>query len=621
MKSNTTQQRFLMFSLLSVFVAALLQGCLSLGTFSSTRMVGDIEVPPVYNADFKLVETGKSTGTDLRAGSSHRLEFWIGAPDASSVIGPVPPNLEILRSTAPLRLRVVFGCAFCTSYGVSQQAMVYVPSAQQSNPVAFEFVPGVVDPDSRATTVQIAIYDDGTGRLYDEISIPVSLAGPVASQMPKPVVLRMSPRRDRGLFQPDATLHITEWDRTRLTITLVPVSQRAKEAVGDLVLDENNKVRSFQTAPHAMSALKGLGMAENARMSAMSLQGSLAQALRRTGAVPLISESSRERSTLTEQESKEVTQLIGNYGRTLHKLLFCPTSTDSLCKAISALEALAASNPDQPLSLSISSGELSLPWQYLHPAGAVVEAPKFWGIAFSLAVQRSRPAGTEFPSALPPRPPARKVIFAQYAVESNAAYGRSEVQIAKLQGLPITPENLRVVRSRNQLMTQISGQDRDDVAAIFTFLHARSGVSPETTAGNIVTSSEGPILEFADKDAISSSQLAKLYGTTTDERYFGAGPLVILNACETGPSGMAMPHVQMQDALFLLGVRGIVVTEVPVWIPLGHEIGMLLIDELGRGASAPDALTTVRRKILSQNRNPLGLLYAYYGEPGVFFNR
>jgi len=95
---------------------------------------------------------------------------------------------------------------------------------------------------------------------------------------------------------------------------------------------------------------------------------------------------------------------------------------------------------------------------------------------------------------------------------------------------------------------------------------------------------------------------------------------VILNACETGPA-RNLPYVKLQNAMFQLGAQGVVVTEVSVWISLGHEVATQLIDRLAQGEHVSDALTAVRRRLHEEKRNPLGLLYAYYGDPAATLRR
>ncbi|CKR99002.1 Uncharacterised protein [Mycobacterium tuberculosis] len=46
-------------------------------------------------------------------------------------------------------------------------------------------------------------------------------------------------------------------------------------------------------------------------------------------------------------------------------------------------------------------------------------------------------------------------------------------------------------------------------------------------------------------------------------------------------------------------------------------MGMQLITRLGKGEPVSDALTAIRRELYAKKRNPLGLLYVYYGDPAA----
>ncbi|MDP3347429.1 MAG: CHAT domain-containing protein [Hydrogenophaga sp.] len=496
--------------------------------------------------------------------------------------------------------------------------------------MTFEFVPGVqVSPVQLGEQVlRLSVYDDAAGRLYDQIAIKVTLVDSARKSVPVDrVTLQMNPRRDRLKHLPDFNLHITEENRKGFTVTLVPVSKRVKDAVGDLLLDTDKNPRTFHIGPEASDVIAQLGITGFARMSALSLQGALASALKPSGKVPVISKDSITQNRLTTDEANKVSALIAQYGKTLHRLLFCHAHTKALCSAIARIEALAADavkDDAAPMRLAIMTDVLSLPWQYLHAAGKGVNPDKFWGHMFSLNVQRATaaPLDTPEPSAMER---AKKVMFARYAVETDDSYEFATEQINSLTRVLSPPQQSLVeVRSRDQMMTALSAPDRNQLGAIITFLHARAGlaISPGFGAGATMSAAaEGPILQFAPDDALSSAQLALLIGSESSGRYFPGAPLIILNACETGPSGLAMPHVSFQDALFVLGARGAIVTEVPVWIRLGHDMASAMIEHLGAGQSAPDALLRARLLMLKQHKNPLGLLYAYYGEPDVFLRR
>jgi hypothetical protein len=95
-------------------------------------------------------------------------------------------------------------------------------------------------------------------------------------------------------------------------------------------------------------------------------------------------------------------------------------------------------------------------------------------------------------------------------------------------------------------------------------------------------------------------------------------PIVILNACETGTGGIrAASNNGFVGALTRSGARAIFVTEGPVWANFAHHFGRDLIDQIFEGDEVRKALLDVRLKHLKEWKNPLGLLYALYGNAGA----
>ncbi|WP_426177990.1 CHAT domain-containing protein [Massilia sp. TWR1-2-2] len=253
-----------------------------------------------------------------------------------------------------------------------------------------------------------------------------------------------------------------------------------------------------------------------------------------------------------------------------------------------------------------------MPWQYLHPVGEVVDATKFWGVQFSISVNRANNRASDKPVLAGANPPP-KLLFARYGRANDASVIPAGEQVVSLLALPLAEEDLLRVDSGKNLLKQLRDQ-RSSIDAVITFLHASAG-EPGMP----------PHLKFNDGDIVTSDSLENLLNTLkpADQRkvrYLARAPLVILNACETGPA-RNLAHVNLENAMFQLGARGVVVTEVSVWVSLGHAVATKLIARLGKGEPVSDALTMVRRELLESGQNPLGLLYAYYGDPAATLRR
>jgi hypothetical protein len=572
---------------------------------------------PVYNAFFAKADAAKEPIKSLFPRQQHLMHFWIGPQASESDLVGVKPNSEILNSRIPLNMRVVIACTFCESYRSSQFELTFDPALRQSNRIAFEFMPeALVTGAPVRSSIQVSVYEQATGTLYDRLNIPVTIAATGDSPR-QPIFNRtLGDRRGAPSREQDLRITITEEQKVGLMVTIHPLSARARTSIGPLVLDERGLPRSFRTGSLAKE-IGELGVTGFTRISAISVQGLLAQRLSRAGPIPVISPDSIQSGSLTPEEGQDVGQVVGNLGRNLYRILFCKQEEYALCRAMRAIDQYDAPESD-PLRIAIDSDDLPLPWQYLHPSGQPIDGEHFWGIRYVLSVKRVAD-GTPETIALPAvqKTPGR-IVFARYALATDPSVEPAMAQIEQLLKTPLPRERLLVVRSRKQLMEDAFRPAHLEIAGVIAFLHARAGAAiASTTEGLIVApTAEGPQLEFAEKDAVSSDQLTDLYGATTG-RYFASGPLVILNACESGPSGVAVQHTKMQDAFFRLGADGVIVTEVPVWIAMGHRMGTLLIDQLTKGASAEEALTFARRQLYRKDNNPLGLLYAYYGEPGL----
>ena len=220
----------------------------------------------------------------------------------------------------------------------------------------------------------------------------------------------------------------------------------------------------------------------------------------------------------------------------------------------------AAAPPERPLRLLVRAARVALPWQYLHPSGAI-DAEHFWGMRFSLAVQRVN-TGRRQPA--PVAQGGRTVAFLRVAAAKDSTSEYADLQIGQLKTLAHDP---LVIDSGKTLLSAF-GDRRRDIGAIISFLHASSGreLEPAGNVARIVERAAGPEIQFSPGDAVDTSTLENLSSSLpmAERPVLAAGPLVVLNACETGPSTIALPHVKLEDAMFRLGARGVIVTEVAV---------------------------------------------------------
>lgn len=585
--------------------------------------------PVVYNVG--LAPQGERRAdaperTVLLAGQRTTLRFDIGPRWRESVLAAdaAEPSPELLAGPeAAVPLNVVLACDFCEADAQVYARTVYRRQARRADEVHFSFTPRLRGNQPVADELlQLSITNGDTGREYGRLVIEVRVADAATTAAAAASTAASTPAPGRGpgmvAGRPhglpgddatpaaDVTLYATLTDQ-QLTLRFEPHGAALRQGLA-AALDPSGAPRALRTGIESTDTLKALAESDFGLMSALLKQDpAMLALLRADGLKASLSEGARTALVLKDDDLDKVNRTLGDLGQTLYANLFVesPDNAD-LERVLTALHALAdARNKagERPLRLAIVTNNVALPWQYLHPSGEAVQAHKFWGLRFSLSVRRvlNNVRGTD-----PPRtgPGAGKVLFARYQAE-DPTQPLADEQIKLLRTLPVAPGDLLQVRGGGELETRMREQ-RNDVAALVTFLHAQAG-----TAG------EAPHLIFNNGDFVSSLRLERLLNDiprdAVTQRYLRRGPIVLLNACETGPSLM-VPHISLASIFLKLGARGAIVTEVSVWQDLGHYMALQLIPRLARGEPAADALTAVRRQLLAERSNPLGLLYVFYGE-------
>jgi CHAT domain-containing protein len=630
-------------------VVLCIQGCTSGG--EGGGITGSVDLAPkgeqvVYNAVFRPQFglsrlTGDSPGRPvLRAGQSTLLVFGLGPRWVRSVLPPTKPNPEILSSKVDLPLSVIAFCDFCEAGGQRLQNIVFHPSEGRSDTASFPLVPKMPPGGARDydASIRLLVLNNLNGREYDRLSIDVTVRQ-AAEQRDVPMELTPVWLSVGGLQRlqaqepnADAVLTIVR-ENDGVVVALNPLAPMLRQRLQHLVLDANGAPLRFRTHAFDEEHLKSLFGGAFMEVSSISVQGALARDMRHSGGGAIVSDSSQKSLLLTDRERADVAKAIARYGRRLYIYLFLegpdPNERKALSEAIAVLEQASVEAPkDRPFRLKIETDNLSLPWQYLISPGddLTLNPDKFWGMRFSLTTIR---ADYSVPTVIAaPDVRATRVIFARYSVMSDDSWKLADAQIEELKNLHLS--DVRPVFSREQLLDQeLAAAERDKVGALITFLHAASG--QELLAGpnsaTLASSAAGPLLYFSADDSLQAGSLLDLKSKLSakeiaaDPRYLRGAPLVILNACETGASTVAVQFITLDQAMFELGAKAVIVTEVSVWTSLGHEVSMRLFAHLGEGTNASDSLTLVRREIYEKFHNPLGLLYAYYGDPQAVLRR
>lgn len=574
-------------------------------------------LPSFYNADISPQLPRSKAAPNrpvLQAGRTATLRFDIGPKWDGSLVVDVTPSRDILNSTDDVPLTVILSCDFCEPNAEPSKRMTYRPSQGRSEEIRFQFTPKRrLDGTTYTDKLKLGIINDKTGQEYNRLVIDVAVSGttaPVATSENTAIAYPPSKREAPSDWSPDVVLYANEKMGRNISIEIQPVSDEMKRRLGPLALDGQGQRLEFSSGFDDVKVLEAMTTSAYGVMSDVSMQGGFLKRLSARGTDSAVSPASQQSLKLTDTESENVSNAIAKIGQRLYGRLFADSEDLKLRKLIVELEKAAAEPRDRPLRLKIVTNRISLPWQYLHPTGNL-HAENFWGFRFSLSVLRNNtPARGK--GAAPNMQHARRVVFARYGSSADSSVALANAQEHQLRMLPVA--DLDPVDSGSDLLAKLE-QRRDEVSAIFAFLHAKS-----------TTTDSEPQLLFNDGDIVTSDRLEQLLDKMPMElkeqytRYLTGAPLVILNVCETGPS-VNLPHVSLENVMFHLGAQGVVVTEVSVWTTLGHDVATRLISRLGKGEAISDALTATRRDLYAEKKNPLGLLYVYYGDPAATLRR
>jgi len=301
---------------------------------------------------------------------------------------------------------------------------------------------------------------------------------------------------------------------------------------------------------------------------------------------------------------------------------------ETLISFMKEFEEAEPANP--PLRVQIKTTDLSLPWQLLHPASDLDEN-KFWGFRYRLSVF---PAESPYPGRLPDElsmDAKTSVVFGVYGQAANkGSVGPKELgedEIALLQR-KLADNTVDIARSKSELKKSLADK-RESLALVFVYLHAKSGMNLVKTQEGILSPSrdeDGPslIFSFDPKDLITAKEifdLARSYDST-ERPYFAGRPVVFLNACETGASiGDIVPREDFavgelfQNDLLSMGARGVIVTESRMGKWVAYFFGKYLTEDIFDGKDLSTSVWEIRKTFLKDWKNPLGLMYTYYGNP------
>lgn len=302
------------------------------------------------------------------------------------------------------------------------------------------------------------------------------------------------------------------------------------------------------------------------------------------------------------------------------------------------MQKVASTDLKRPLRIRVDTGPgIALPWQLLQIPDEVVR-DRFWGLQYELYVKPSGlgPAGRLPVDALSDADSNRKmsIMFAHYAGDS------ADDEVTRLGGLQLGELKksfpgavFSVGKSKTEFLNLLASK-RTELDLISVFTHGSNGwyvtsADPDSGTGAdplngerrsvVVTDQIGPRILFRRSEFVTPADVYELKTRFQNLKsvLLERRPLVLLDTCESGASGLRpATSLDFATTMLTLGARGVIVTEAPVPRYFGYLFGKDLHESIAKRVAMPSALLSARKRYFNGN-NPLGLLFAYYGNPAA----
>ncbi len=242
--------------------------------------------------------------------------------------------------------------------------------------------------------------------------------------------------------------------------------------------------------------------------------------------------------------------------------------------------------------------------------GDVVCVRRFWGLAFELAW----PNGWIPIAGRSERPGLgwwRRLLAGQRQLAPNILDNRTPVEIVHGVNIEfrdtdpfpdVLPAGATITTrfGRDELLTSLSQWAAEaDIVHLFGHGQGTRDFTLSLDADGTNPALDGPAL------------LTAAEGTTLTR-----GPLVVLNACESGVTPLSGDN-SLANAFRTIGARAVIVTESPVLAQEAAAISGQILTDILAGRFVSWAVLEARRVAVAERRNLSALAYRYYGPPGL----
>ncbi len=581
------------------------------------REAGEAPLPsdaPVYNAEFTPHAEGAPNVLEDAVPTT--VAFYIGPRSPVSAIAPseerVSPRI-LEQAEDALPLTVTMSCWVCEAASLQTSRITYRRAAGRSDHAIFEILPLRTLTADQGGRGEIAFTVAGQGVEYDHLVVGVQVRRG-AEQVAVPASRVASFSEPPAEAPWDLAIRVEQSPAGPITVSLQPLHDGLAHAFGNAHLDpaDPRRLRYFHTGVSNMPELYA-DLRETYTTLRTLVEGGERDLLRQYDTD--FPRPSGAEIKLSEALGEQFVQALYTSGATLYAKLFSYGEGD-LKRLMRTLDDFDWGS--RTVRVRIETKGIYLPWQLLHPAHGARDWERFWGFRYALSARpllANRPG--RLSGAMTGLDSSGATHLGYLAASGDDAVTRLSAWHAELIGEQLDGNGIETISSRAEFRDRLK-ERAGALKLLSSFTHGTSGTTIRRTPKGrfaYVFEIAGSRLRLSENEpAIQPTDLIKLTLGEDRELFFPNQPLVFLNGCETGTSGAQPTTDESFPGNFIrLGARGVVVTEAPIWMFFGYHFGNDLMREVFAGQELAVAMRAVRRRHMELSRNPLGLLYAYYG--------
>jgi CHAT domain len=298
---------------------------------------------------------------------------------------------------------------------------------------------------------------------------------------------------------------------------------------------------------------------------------------------------------------------LAEAGRRLYQKLFRPPKGADDLKRIGNWLADRAADPEWQLTIQISADQVPVPWSmlYLGEVGATdkLSWDKFLGVRHIVEQMPFQKMPEDDDPEIDSRPDLTLGLNINPTIDIETKMTLVAEHQQRWAGFASARTNMKVLKRTtcDEIVRALADPSTADKVMYF-YCHAKS---------NDKNPDESAIVMGAQADKTSYATLKDLNLHAPTDVQLAGRPLIVLNACE---SAELSPLFYDGFVPFFLakGARGVIGTECRTPVLFAIHWADAFVDRLLDGAQIGQGLLDVRRQLLRENRNPLGLLYTCY---------